>query len=402
MKVAHIVRRFSRAEWGGTETVVAALAREQRARGHDPRVFCTDALQDGAAGGADAARVARFGYFYPYWPLSKAARRALDKKGGNPFAFGLFRAVAAWRPDVIHVHAGGRLAACAVRLGERLGAPTAISLHGGAAVVPQEELEQMLRPLRRTLPYGGVLDRILGLRFDPLARASAVLALSRAEVARLKARYPKQRIEHFPNGIDLGGQAGPEGPERREGRASFARLLCVSRIDYQKNQLALLDLLAAEPACTLTLVGPVTADWYAAKIRARAKALGLEGRVTLVPGLPPDSPRLAEAYAAADVFVLPSLHEPFGIVALEAMRAGLPLLAANVGGLPDFVKDGENGLLFDPSRPETLVAAYRRLTPACAARLAANGRATAAAYAWPALAERLTALYRDLVGGARR
>ena len=57
MKVAHIVRRFSRAEWGGTETVVAALAREQRARGHDPRVFCTDALQDGA----DAARVARFG-----------------------------------------------------------------------------------------------------------------------------------------------------------------------------------------------------------------------------------------------------------------------------------------------------------------------------------------------------
>lgn len=84
------------------------------------------------------------------------------------------------------------------------------------------------------------------------------------------------------------------------------------------------------------------------------------------------------------------------------MRAGLPLLAANVGGLPDFVKDGENGLLFDPSRPETLVAAYRRLTPACAARLAANGRATAAAYAWPALAERLMALYRDLVGGARR
>ena len=198
----------------------------------------------------------------------------------------------------------------------------------------------MLRPLRRTFPYGGVLDRILGLRFDPLARASAVLALSRAEVARLKARYPKQRIEHFPNGIDVWGQEGSEGTERREGRAPFARLLCVSRIDYQKNQLALLDLLAAEPACTLTLVGPVTADWYAAKIRARAKALGLEGRVTLVPGLPPDSPRLAEAYAAADVFVLPSLHEPFGIVALEAMRAGLPLLAANVGGLPDFVKDG--------------------------------------------------------------
>ena len=182
MKVAHIVRRFSRAEWGGTETVVAALARDQRARGHDPRVFCTDALQDGA-GGADEARVARFGYFYPYWPLSKAARRALDKKGGNPFAFGLFRAVAAWRPDVIHVHAGGRLAACAVRLGERLGAPTAISLHGGAAVVPQEELEQMLCPLRRTFPYGGVLDRILGLRFDPLARARRSRALARGSRA---------------------------------------------------------------------------------------------------------------------------------------------------------------------------------------------------------------------------
>ena len=64
LKVAHIVRRFSRAEWGGTETVVAALVREQRARGHDPRVFCTDALQDGS-GGADEARVARFGYVHP-------------------------------------------------------------------------------------------------------------------------------------------------------------------------------------------------------------------------------------------------------------------------------------------------------------------------------------------------
>ena len=382
MTIAHIVRRYSRAAWGGTETVVAALVAEQRRRGDVPRVFCTSALQP-----PEGTREAEaFGYFYPSFPLSAAARDALDRKGGSPFAPGLFRAVRAFRPDVVHVHAGGRLAACAVKLAEALGVPSVLSLHGGAATVPPQELAAMLRPLRRTLPYGGVLDRLLGLRFDPLARASALVCISRAEARACAARYPRQRVCYLPNGV-------PPGAFAHRPFARAARVLCLSRIDYQKNQLALVDLLAARPDMTVELIGPVTAPWYRDEIVARAEARGVAPRLALLDALPPGSAALHAAFARADAFVLPSVHEPFGIVALEAMQHGVPLVASAVGGLVDFVRDGENGLLFDPARVGALAAAFDRLTPPLAARLVAGGRATARAYAWPRLAAALERLY---------
>ena len=384
MRIAHIVRRYSRAEWGGTETVVAATVAEQRRRGDEPCVFCTSALQP-----PEGTREARtFSYFYPYFPLSASARDALDRKGGNPFAFGLFRAVRAFRADVIHIHAGGRLACGAIRLAERLGVPSVLSLHGGAAVVPPRERAQMLAPLRGTVRYGGVLDRLLGFRFDPLARASVLVCISRAEQDALARRYPRKCIRYLPNGV-----VPNEFAHRPFAQA--ARVLCLSRIDYQKNQLALVDLLAARPGVTVELVGPVTAPWYRDEIVARARMLGVADRLTIRGGLPPGSDELNAAFARADVFVLPSVHEPFGIVALEAMQHGVPLIASAVGGLVDFVRDGENGLLFNSSEKGALAAAFDRLTPPLAARLATGGYATARAYAWPRLIDDLAHIYAE-------
>ena len=80
--------------------------------------------------------------------------------------------------------------------------------------------------------------------------------------------------------------------------------------------------------------------------RAPGAALVTE-RVTLIPGLPPGDPRLKAILHEAELFVLPSLHEPFGIVALEAWAAGLPVVAARTGGLKDFIEEGRTGLLFD-------------------------------------------------------
>ncbi len=384
MRIAHIVRRYSRAEWGGTETVVAATVAEQRRRGDEPCVFCTSALQPPE----DTQEARTFPYFYPYFPLSASARDALDRKGGNPFASGLFRAVRVFRPDVIHIHAGGRLACCAIRLAERLGVPSILSLHGGAAVVPPQERAQMLAPLRGTVRYGGVLDRLLGLRFDPLARASALVCISRAEQNALARHYPRQRIRYLPNGV-----TSNEFAHRPFMRAS--RVLCLSRIDYQKNQLALVDFLAARPDVTVELVGPVTAPWYRDEIVARARSLGVADRLSILGGLPPGSDELNAAFARADVFVLPSVHEPFGIVALEAMQHGVPLIASAVGGLVDFVRDGENGLLFNPSEKGTLAAAFNRLTPPLAARLVTSGYATARSYAWPRLINDLAHIYAE-------
>lgn len=395
MKIAHIVRRYTRAEWGGTETVVENTVREQLALGHDIRIFCTAALQTGKP---ENGRVLTFPYSYPYWPMPRADRLALDKKGGSPYAPALFKAVADWRPDAIHIHAGGRLAAAAVKLAEKLGIPTVYSLHGGAAAVPKAEMDEMCRPMKHKLPYGGILDRLYGLRFDPIARASAVVCISREEETRLKAKYGPDRIHYLPNGVAL-----PESVDRvRKPRSGAAGLniLCVSRIDYQKNQLALVEAMGSSlsslPA-SLTLVGPITAAWYRDKILARAAELGLGDRFRLIPGLPPGSAELEAEFARADVFVLPSVHEPFGIAALEAMARGIPLVAAAVGGLRDFVKDGENGCLFDSHAEDAvpqLTAAIRKAAdPANRDRLVANGLATASEYSWPSIVKRLMKLY---------
>lgn len=406
MKIAHIVRRYTPVEWGGTETVVSHTVAEQLKLGHDARIFCTSALQPAtttpsASSFAAGLQPSTFNYLYPYFPMPAKDQVALDKKGGNPYAPALFRAVEVWKPDLIHIHAGGRLACAAVKLAEKMSVPSVMSLHGGAAVVPKEEMELMLRPLKRKFPYGGILDRLFGLRFDPLSRVSAVVAISHAEVARLQTLYPQQSIHYLPNGIDLSSPLTSSLSPLPSRLSPLHNVLCVSRIDYQKNQMALVDLLAAFPEIRLTLVGPVTAPWYAEKITARVAELKVQDRFTLIPGLPPDSPELVEQYRKADVFILPSLHEPFGIVALEAMRAGLPLIASQVGGLPDFVKDGENGLLFNPSDPAALAQAFRRLTPELADRLVAGGLSTVSNYAWPKVIGRLEEIYASCLKGVR-
>ena len=392
LKIAHVVRRYSPAEWGGTETVVMHTMEEQRALGHDPRVFCTSALQPPDA--RPTEDVAFFPYFYPYFPMPAADRLKLDKKGGSPYAPKLFKAVAAFRPDVIHIHAGGRLACASVKLAKRLGVPSVISLHGGAAAVPASELEEMLKPLKGKFPYGAILDRLFGLRFDPLAQVDVIICISHEEERRLKEKYPGRNVQYLPNGVDGKRPLGEAAllPLQK----SPSNILCVSRIDYQKNQLVLVELLAARPGCHVTLVGPITARWYADKILARAKELGVDDRLTLVPGLPPGSAELEAAFAAADVFVLPSVHEPFGIVALEAMVRGIPLITSNVGGLPDFVKDGENGLLFDPSNPANLVGAFDRLaalSQESIVGMVSAARATAAQFSWRSVIDRLMRIY---------
>ena len=146
-------------------------------------------------------------------------------------------------------------------------------------------------------------------------------------------------------------------------------------------------------------IGPVTAPWYHRRVVEDAESLQVSGRLTVIPGLKPEDPRLKAAMRDADLFVLPSLHEPFGIAALEAWAAGLPLIAAATGGLRDFIVPGRNGLLFAPDDPESLLRCYDELTgdKALSARLRANALADVQSFNWEALSGRLLELYRELI-----
>ncbi|MBO7329025.1 MAG: glycosyltransferase family 4 protein, partial [Lentisphaeria bacterium] len=339
MKTAHIVRRFSFSEWGGTESVVWHIAKQQKAQGMTPEILCTAALDKVGIEVVEGITIRRFPYFYPYFPMPGKDKLALDKKGGNPFAPELMQALKSGSYDIFHIHAGGRLAKYALHLSKKLSIPTLMSLHGGSCAIPPQEMALMLRPLKNKFSYGGIIDRLYRLPPTPESQADVLLALSNEEAGKLKNIYPGKRIELFPNGI-----LHRELPDAGDFRTRYhipenkKVLLCISRIDYQKNQKILLELLKKHPDTHLLLIGPVTAQWYLDELLADAEISGVKDRVTVIPGLPPDSVELLQALKTAYCFILPSRHEPFGIAALEALDAELPLIAAKVGGLQDFLR----------------------------------------------------------------
>ena len=397
MKVAHIVRRFSFAEWGGTESVVWHVARQQQAQGLTPEILCTSALDKAGTEVVEGITIRRLPYFYPYWPMPAKDKVALDKKGGNPFAPELLRELKKGQYDIFHLHAGGRIAQYAMRLAQKLAVPTLMSLHGGSCAIPQQEMALMLQPLKHKFSYGGIIDRLCRARFAPESRADVLLALSKEEVAKLQMRYPNRRVELFPNGILHRDLPAADGFRQKYDIPEDKKLLlCISRIDYQKNQKILLELLKKYDDTHLLLIGPVTAQWYCDEILHDAENAGVKSRLTIIPGLPPDSIELLQALKTAYCFILPSRHEPFGIAALEALDANLPLIASAVGGLRDFLTDGENALLFEDNNQNSLLNAYARLD-ALQDKLIEGGRATAQSYNWQSIAARLTAIYRELL-----
>lgn len=409
LKVVHVVRRFAFEEWGGTETVVWNSARKLRDQGVESTIFATRACSATGDEVRDGIPIRRFDYHYPYWPLGRERVRALDKKGGNPLSGALFKALRECDCDLVHIHTAGRLAQQAILIAHRRRIPAVVSFHGGCLDVPEPELREMGRPIRHTLRYGGVLDRLAGRRFDIAEAADALVCVGANEEKLLRAQYPEKKIVYLPNGID------PERFSRRVGwdfRERYGvpreRLLCccIARIDYQKNQQALIRAAAIlrdrGVDAGAVLIGPVSAEWYAEEMRKLIAELDMEKRVVWLPGVGAEDELLPAALQAADCFVLPSLHEPFGIAVLEAWSAGVPVVASRVGGLQYLVREGENGRFCDPGKPETVADAVElcRRDPEGTRRMAENARREAEEhYSWAKITERLAAFYREVENG---
>jgi glycosyltransferase involved in cell wall biosynthesis len=124
--------------------------------------------------------------------------------------------------------------------------------------------------------------------------------------------------------------------------------------------------------------------------------LRLADRVHFLPGLKNDDPALVDAFHASDVFVLPSIHEPFGIVVLEAWSAGKPVIASPVGGLKTLIRSEEMGLFFE-GRGELYQCLDRlRQSPARRVVLGKAGQSEARLhYDWSRINERLEGLYDE-------
>ena len=392
MRIAHVLRRLSFDDWGGTEQVVWNLAKAQRAAGHEVRLFATTALCGKERETVDGLDILRFKPIYPWWPMPKSLVAELDRKGGNPFVPGLGKALREWRPDVIHCHAMARIAELCLRVGERT--RCVISLHGGGANVPGVEAKSLKAPTRRRIPWGKMLDYALGWTRRIPEDFGGIVCVGEDEYDRYKAIHP--HVMFLPNGVDT--SLFPTPSSKLQALSSKISLLCVARIDRQKNQMALVESLARHPGMTLRLVGPVTQPDYLEELKAKAAELGVSDRVAFVGALRPGSPELIAEYGNADAFVLASRHEPFGIVALEAWAAGLPVVASDVGGLgrlcarhPDAAITFKSGSNSDQDR--ALDELSRRIATGSANGMSEAGRRAAAEYDWKVLSAKLVDFY---------
>ena len=221
-------------------------------------------------------------------------------------------------------------------------------------------------------------------------RASRIVVSSRATAADVASRFGID-----PARIVLCPAGAPEwAAEFRDDRPR-RHVLFVGTLEARKNIDGLLDawerVIAEMPgAPPLVLAGRETPD--AAAALARIAAGPLKGHVRHAGYV--TEPERQELYRDAAVLVLPSFHEGFGLTALEAMAAGVPVVAANRGSLPELIADA--GLLVDPADPAALSRSLISAIgdTALRARLSAAGRARAQDYSWAASAERLIEAYR--------
>jgi glycogen synthase len=238
-------------------------------------------------------------------------------------------------------------------------------------------------------------------------RVIACSAYMQEQIADIFAVAPG-RITVIPNGIDPADLPQPGAAELARLRAGFAApaerlVLLIGRLVYEKGfQLALEAmprLIAEVPGTRFLVAGSGT---HEEELRKQAKELGLMEHGTFLGWIGDDV--LRSLYGIADLTVVPSIYEPFGLVALEAMASGCPVIVADTGGLREVVPHELAGLRFRPRDPAALAeVAIRVLSdPDLEARLVAEAHEHVRRFDWTDIAAQTAEVYADLVGARAR
>ena len=403
-RIIHVPRRFVAHEWGGTETVLAEMARQQMARGWRPEIHTSLALSNQREEICRGIPVRRYGYCYPFFGLDALQRAALDKKGGNLISLGLFGSLAcAGRVRLYHAHTLKRMGGEVLSAARLRGKPFVATLHGGVFDVPAAEKEQVVGTQAGHMEWGKVFGLVFRSR-RILEEADAVICVGYGEYEKARAALSHERVYHLGNGVDAErfAEGDRAGFRQKHGLPADAVVLaCYSRFDPQKDQLCLVEAFdlaaAANPQLHLVLAGPCTVPQYLEKLDARIAASPFAPRIRRLGAIESSGQALPDAYHGCDIFVLPSRHEPFGIVVLEAWCAGKPVVAASVGGLRNLIREGENGFLTAGGDAAAMAARIRELAaqPELSARMGDAGCELArGSYTWARIAAETERIYQ--------
>lgn len=356
---------------GGVEQHTAQVARELLARGHAVEVWTVDRGESLGVRTVDGVRVR-----YLPCPLPNSSPRGLLR-----FAVDMPGALLRWvrsyrslRPDVLHVQCFGPNGVYGQLLGRLTRTPVIISSHGETLADDHNVFEQSF-VLRTALQHA-------------VQGPGIVTACAPGVATDLQERFGASTVNVVPNGVRL------DRPASRRPRRDRREVVAAGRLEANKGfdlLIRAVPLLSTET--TVTIVGDGSRRHELARL---ATQLGVADRVDFVGALSPDT--VIDAMAQADVVVVPSRKEAFGLVVLEAWAAGTPVVATSIAGPADFVTDRQDGLLVDPRDPDALAAAITELLvdDTLWLTLAEGGSQTVQSYTWGAVADQYLRLYARL------
>ncbi len=259
-------------------------------------------------------------------------------------------------------------------------------------------------PLLLTLQEGDSKEHIYRQMgwFKPLFRrvfkkADCVQAISNYLAEWAKEMGAKAPIEVVPNGVDLRHSeprlGGANNLLSQDDRSKT--VITVSRLEPKNGLADLIRAITFLSGAKLLIVGGGSLE---GELKKLAQELGVVERVKFLGQVEPEE--VSRYLSLATVFCRPSLSEGLGSVFLEAMAVGLPVVGTPVGGIPDFLQDGETGLFCEPGNPKSIAAAIKRLldNPALRERLAANGqKLVKEKYDWNLIAQKMNSLFKRLI-----
>jgi len=378
---------------GGLGRHVDALARELAAAGHDVRVVTRGEAESVVEEVRDGVQVRRSAVDPIAIDFTTETLLAWAQAAEHAMVRAALPLVRRWRPDVVHAH-DWLVAQSGVTLAQVTGAPLVATIHATEAGRSQ-----------------GWLPRPLNLAIHSVERwlvhhAAAVITCSSTmhdEVTQL-FEVPDERVTVVPNGIDPARwRVTPRARAAARARVTGDGPLVVfaGRLVHEKGLQTLFDCLPdlrrAHPGLRLLVVGT---GGYEGQLQARARRLRV-ARAVEWSGFVSES-ELAPLLAAADVAVVPSLYEPFGIVALEAAAVRTPVVVAATGGLVDLIGSGVAAASFPARDAVALTAAVSAILadPQGATRATARAaRVIRRDYTWHAVAGHTAEVYRRAAGG---
>lgn len=352
MKLLHLGKYYPPFH-GGMEYALQDLARAQQSAGHEVRVLVHH-HRKGLPGSED--------------PIVAGEPRVIRSRLFGQLLFApispdwlnlLRRQIREFQPRLLHLHLPNPSALLALACPSARRLPWVVHWHSDVRT------PQSTRGIRLAYPFYRPFEQAL------LNRAKAIVATSGPYLDTSPALAPhRERCHAVPLGIDPGRIRDREpvvAPVPRDSSKPF-RVLAIGRLTYYKGFCHLLDAIAAVPGTQLTLIGEGN---LRAALERQARQLGLGDRCSMPGNL--DAEQLLRAIRDCHCLCLPSVErtEAFGLVLIEAMALGRPVIATRVvgSGMAWIVRDGENGLLVAPGNAAELAAAIQHLTSDEALRL---------------------------------